>query len=72
MKHPSRRSEDGEEVLKTKWFTLYRKGIMLLIVLAVIIGIFTVLIFNVGFDQKTGWYWKPNSLEVKFKKESSK
>lgn len=72
MKNPQRRADDGEEILRTKWFTLYRKGIVLLLALAVIVGLFTVLIFNVGYEPGKGWYWKPNNLEVKLKKEAQK
>lgn len=62
---------EGSEVVETKWFTINRTGLCLILVLAIIVGVFTVLIFNVGYDGKN-WYWKPNNLEVKLKKEGSK
>jgi hypothetical protein len=60
---------EGDEVVESKWFTISAKGFRLIIILALIVGFFTVMIFNVGYDSKQGWYWKPNTLELKLKKE---
>lgn len=69
MKH--RKPQPGEpDAIKTKWFSLSFRGIICLLILVCIIGIFSVLIFNIGYNQKTGWYWKPNNLEVHIKKQN--
>ena len=61
--------QDDEEVVKTKWFSLRLKGLICVMIIIIIIGVFSVLIFNVGYDPKAGgWYWKPNTLEVNIKK----
>ena len=39
-----------------------------MLVFATIVGLFTILIFNVGYDTKSGCYYKPNNLEVRIKK----
>jgi len=39
-----------------------------MMILAAIIGLFTILIFNIGYDAKSGCYYKPNNLEVHIKK----
>jgi hypothetical protein len=64
MAYPRRRAEDVEEVIKTRWFTVYKKGIVFLVIALFIFGIFSVIIFNVGYDQQQGCYLKPSSLDV--------
>lgn len=39
-----------------------------MLVFAAIVGLFTILIFNIGYDTKSGCYYKPNNLEVHIKK----
>lgn len=63
-----RRRDDEDQAVKTKWFSLTYKGLLLMLVLALIVGLFTILIFNVGYDAKSGCYYKPNNLELKIKK----
>jgi len=62
-----RRRDDEDQAVKTKWFSLTYKGLLLMLVLAAIVGLFTMLIFNVGYDTKSGCYYKPNNLEVHIK-----
>lgn len=63
-----RRRDDEDQAVKTKWFSLTYKGLLLTLVFATIVGLFTILIFNVGYDTKSGCYYKPNNLEVRVKK----
>ena len=64
-----RKQQPGEpDVIKSRWVSVSYKGILCLVLLVAIIGIFTILIFNVGYDSKSGWYWKPNNIEVHIKK----
>jgi len=63
-----RRRDDEDQAVKTKWFSLTYKGLLLMLVFAAIVGLFTILIFNVGYDTKSGCYYKPNNLEVRIKK----
>lgn len=63
-----RRRDDEAQAVKTKWFSLTYKGLLLMLVFATIVGLFTILIFNVGYDTKSGCYYKPNNLEVHIKK----
>lgn len=63
-----RRRDDENQAIKTKWFSLTYKGLLLMLVFAVIVGLFTILIFNIGYDTKSGCYYKPNNLEVHIKK----
>ncbi len=63
-----RRRDDEDQTVKTKWFSLTYKGLLLMLVFATIVGLFTILIFNVGYDTKSGCYYKPNNLEVHIKK----
>jgi len=65
-----RRRDDEDQAIKTKWFSLTYKGLLLMIILALIIGLFTILVFNVGYDAKSGCYYKPNTLELKIKKSA--
>lgn len=68
MKRRKQQQPGEPEAIKTKWLSLSYRGFLCLLLLAAIIGIFTILIFNVGYDKKSGWYWKPNNLEVHIKK----
>ena len=63
-----RRRDNEDQAVKTKWFSLTYGGLLLMLVFATIVGLFTILIFNVGYDTKTGCYYKPNNLEVNIKK----
>jgi len=63
-----RRRDDEDQAVKTKWFSLTYKGLLLMLALAAIVGLFTILIFNVGYDTESGCYYKPNNLEVHIKK----
>lgn len=68
MMRNARRRDDEDQVIKTKWFSLTYRGFLLMLVLALIVGVFTMFIFNVGYDSKSGCYYKPNNLEIKIKK----
>lgn len=64
-----KKQQPGEpDVIKSRWVSVSYKGTLCLALIVAIIGIFTILIFNVGYDKKSGWYWKPNNIEVHIKK----
>ncbi len=65
-----KKQQPGEpDVIKTKWMSFSYRGILCMMILAAIIGLFTILIFNIGYDAKSGCYYKPNNLEVHIKKK---
>jgi len=64
-----KKQQPGEpDVIKSRWVSVSYKGTLCLALIVAIIGIFTIPSILFGYDKKSGWYWKPNNIEVHIKK----
>lgn len=56
-------------IIESRWIKLTDLGLKLLIVFIALIGVITMMIINVGYDNQQGCYWKPADVKVDIKRK---
>jgi len=62
------KSKDKNVIIKIWKVEITWKGVIGLLMIMAVAGVFTMLILNLGYDRKAGCYWKPADFRVDIKK----